>query len=199
MQIPNLRELRELHGLTQKELADVSGVSLRSVAGYEGGAHVRPNTARKLAQALNVEVADLVGADSSPKAQAPPSSIQPPLNGFEEERRDPTRYELNAIAILEDFCERLEEFLVLAEGAKVDPAIWLIQAHGILDRAALSLPLVQKESTRLLLVPAAARLLSLHEKVFEGARKAGVDVAEEDAKQSRELVRELTKRISHAA
>jgi transcriptional regulator with XRE-family HTH domain len=87
VQIPNLRGLRELHGLTQKELADVSGVSLRSVAGYEGGAHARPNTARKLAEALKVEVADLVGADSYPKAQAPPSPTQPPLNGFEEERR----------------------------------------------------------------------------------------------------------------
>jgi transcriptional regulator with XRE-family HTH domain len=87
VQIPNLRGLRELHGLTQKELADVSGVSLRSVAGYEGGAHARPNTARRLAEALNVEVADLVGADSYPKAQAPPSPTQPPLNGFEEERR----------------------------------------------------------------------------------------------------------------
>jgi transcriptional regulator with XRE-family HTH domain len=86
VEIPNLRELRELHGLTQKELADVSGVSLRSVAGYEGGAHVRPNTARKLAQALNVEIADLVGVGSYPKGQAPLSYTQPPLNGFEEER-----------------------------------------------------------------------------------------------------------------
>jgi transcriptional regulator with XRE-family HTH domain len=86
VQIPNLRELRELHGLTQKELADVSGVSLRSVAGYEGGAHVRPNTARKLAQALNVEVVDLVGADSYPKAQAPPSQ-RSLFNGLEEVRR----------------------------------------------------------------------------------------------------------------
>src|SRR5215210_3964911 len=85
VQIPNLRELRELHGLTQKELADVSSVSLRSVAGYEGGAHARPNTARKLAQALNVEVADLVGATSYPKASA---SSQPSFNGLlEEERR----------------------------------------------------------------------------------------------------------------
>ncbi len=60
MQIPNLREVRELQGLTQKELADVSGVSLRSIAGYESGASVRPNTARKIANELYLEVAELV-------------------------------------------------------------------------------------------------------------------------------------------
>jgi transcriptional regulator with XRE-family HTH domain len=60
VQILKLREARELQGLTQKELADVSGVSLRSIAGYESGSHVRPNTARKLANALGLEVADLV-------------------------------------------------------------------------------------------------------------------------------------------
>jgi transcriptional regulator with XRE-family HTH domain len=70
--------MRDLQGLTQKELADVSGVSVRSVAGYEGGAHVRPNTARKLANALDVEVADLVGVDARPKARAlSPRDAQP--------------------------------------------------------------------------------------------------------------------------
>jgi transcriptional regulator with XRE-family HTH domain len=70
VQIPNLRDVRELQGLTQKELADVSNVSLRSVAGYESGARVRPNTARKLAKALDVEVAELVGVSAHPKARA---------------------------------------------------------------------------------------------------------------------------------
>jgi transcriptional regulator with XRE-family HTH domain len=60
VQIPRLREARELQGLTQKELANASGVSVRSVAGYERGASVRPNTARKLAEALEMKVADLV-------------------------------------------------------------------------------------------------------------------------------------------
>jgi transcriptional regulator with XRE-family HTH domain len=108
VQIPNLRGLRELHGLTQKELADVSGVSLRSVAGYEGGAHARPNTARRLAEALNVEVADLVGADSYPKAQAPPSPTQPPLNGFEEERRTQHLYVWKSyLSRRVEWCERV--------------------------------------------------------------------------------------------
>ncbi len=70
MQIPNLREVRELQGLTQKELADVSGVSLRSIAGSESGASVRPNTARKIANALDLEVAELVRENARPKAWA---------------------------------------------------------------------------------------------------------------------------------
>ncbi len=91
MQILNLREQRELRGWTQKDLAHESGVSTRSIAGYEAGAGVRPNTARKLAEALGVEVADLV-VTASGKGDAP-SSLQPPLNGFaEEERRTATEW-----------------------------------------------------------------------------------------------------------
>ncbi len=68
MQIPRLRRWRERQGLTQKELADLAGVSPRSVAGYEGGDGTRPNTARKLADALGVAVADLMEEDIRPKA-----------------------------------------------------------------------------------------------------------------------------------
>jgi transcriptional regulator with XRE-family HTH domain len=85
VQIPRLREWRELQGWTQKDLAQESGVSARSIAGYEAGASARPGTARKLAEALNIEVADLV--ITSGKAEAPPSS-QLTLNGLlAEERR----------------------------------------------------------------------------------------------------------------
>ena len=84
MQIPNLREMRELQGLTQKELADVSGVSLRSVAGYEGGASVRPNTARKLAEALDVKVADLVDDEVLFKASYSSENFDEVMNEAEE-------------------------------------------------------------------------------------------------------------------
>jgi transcriptional regulator with XRE-family HTH domain len=87
LHIPQLRQWREYRGLTQRELAAASGVSLRSIAGYETGAGVRPNTARKLAEALNVEVADFFREPVTPKVPAPPSPEQPPLNGFEEEQR----------------------------------------------------------------------------------------------------------------
>ncbi len=99
MHIPQLRQWREYRGLTQRELAAESGVSPRSIAGYEAGAGARPNTARKLAQALNIEVADFFREPVTPKVPAPPSPEQPPLNGFEEARRsedalrDPTSSE----------------------------------------------------------------------------------------------------------
>jgi transcriptional regulator with XRE-family HTH domain len=85
VQIPRLREWRELQGWTQKDLAQESGLSARSIAGYEAGASARPGTARKLAVALGIDVVDLVEAPG--KAKAPPSP-QLTLNGaLEEERR----------------------------------------------------------------------------------------------------------------
>ncbi|PLS82732.1 MAG: hypothetical protein CYG60_23745 [Actinobacteria bacterium] len=87
MQIPKLREWRERRGLTQKELAQVARVSPRSVAGYEAGQSIRPNTARKIADALEIAVEDLLNTageyeldrweKSRPKADAPPSPDLP--------------------------------------------------------------------------------------------------------------------------
>ncbi|MDP9476535.1 MAG: helix-turn-helix domain-containing protein [Actinomycetota bacterium] len=193
-----VRGARERLGLTLTMVAQRAGTSKNTVLSAEHGGDIRPTTARKIAEALEVEITDLIGEQAHPKAQASPSQ-QLTLNGLlAEERRDPTPYELNAIAILEDFCGRLEDFLAVADRTDVAPATWLIQVHGVLDRAALSLPLTEKESTRLLLVPVVTRLLQLADKLFEAARKAGVDVIEEEARQSRELVRELTQRINAA-
>jgi transcriptional regulator with XRE-family HTH domain len=183
VQIPNLRELRELHGLTQKELADASGVSLRSVAGYEGGAHVRPNTARKLAQALNVEVADLVEASSYPKAQAPPSSIQPPLNGFEEARRSLTAYELNAAHALDAFCSQLEEFIAefLPENddTPLGENLLNMQLHMARTVAALSLPYMESATMRTVMLPAATRFVELVRTLEEAAEHSGAGADEQ--------------------
>ena len=86
MLIPNLKQWRELRGLTQVELADRSGVSPRSIAGFEAGASTRPNTARKLAEALDVDVMDLAGVDALPKGSAPPSN-QPSFDELLDEAR----------------------------------------------------------------------------------------------------------------
>ena len=73
MQIPRLREWREARALTQVELADRAGVSERSVAGYEAGGGARPPTVRKLAEALGVEVLDLMEETARPKVLRPRS------------------------------------------------------------------------------------------------------------------------------
>jgi transcriptional regulator with XRE-family HTH domain len=78
--------------LTQKDLAAVSGVSLRAIAGYEAGAGIRPNTARKLAEALDIEVADFFATrePESPLVHAVPSQEKLFNNGlFAGGRRSP--------------------------------------------------------------------------------------------------------------
>jgi transcriptional regulator with XRE-family HTH domain len=96
VQIPRLREWREARALTQVELAERARISSRSVAGYEAGHGARPPTVRRLAEALGVDVIELVGVGvDSGKAQAPPSPEQPSFNGLlEEERRRAEREKL---------------------------------------------------------------------------------------------------------
>lgn len=55
----DLKALRKLAGLTQKELAEKSEVSLRTISDIETGVtsleHCRPQTLQKIAAALNIE------------------------------------------------------------------------------------------------------------------------------------------------
>jgi transcriptional regulator with XRE-family HTH domain len=109
-----LRELREIRlrrGLSQADLSAMTGVAEFTISGIESGkrANPRPSTLRKLALALEVEVADLYGDPTYPKDRAP-SSTQPPLNGFEDERRIAIDY--NACrAALEGFCDHWQSAL----------------------------------------------------------------------------------------
>jgi transcriptional regulator with XRE-family HTH domain len=59
MKVPTLRYYRERRGLTQRELAEVAGVARRSIANWELGESIRPRLARRVAEALGVEVANL--------------------------------------------------------------------------------------------------------------------------------------------
>ncbi len=60
MKLARTKEWRESHGLTQRELAAQAGVGEVTVARIETGASVTPPTARKIAGALGVAVADLL-------------------------------------------------------------------------------------------------------------------------------------------
>jgi transcriptional regulator with XRE-family HTH domain len=82
-----LVRLRELKGFSQRALAKESGVSPATIYELENGRR-RPNptTLRKLAGALNVEVADLLGTEYPKEGRR--SSLEPSFNDvLEEERR----------------------------------------------------------------------------------------------------------------
>jgi transcriptional regulator with XRE-family HTH domain len=71
LKLARTKEWRESHGLTQRGLAAEAGVGEVTVARIETGASVTPSTARKIAGALGVAVADLLERPPVPLAKAP--------------------------------------------------------------------------------------------------------------------------------
>ena len=71
MKLARTKEWRESHGLTQRELAAEAGVGEVTVARIETGSSVTPPTARKIAEALGVAVADLLERPPVPLGEAP--------------------------------------------------------------------------------------------------------------------------------
>ena len=78
MKIPRLRDWREAMGETQVTLADKSGVAEHTISRIEHGASLRPTTARKLADALGLAVADLM---ESPPVLASAGKAEDPDTG----------------------------------------------------------------------------------------------------------------------
>jgi transcriptional regulator with XRE-family HTH domain len=79
LKVPRLREWRHLRGYTQVELAERAGVSASAITGYERGFNIRPSTARKLAEALGVEIPDLLGPDAAPRLPLTPTLTLAPM------------------------------------------------------------------------------------------------------------------------
>jgi transcriptional regulator with XRE-family HTH domain len=77
MQLARTKEWRESRGLTQRELAAEADVGEVTVARIEAGASVTPPTARKIAGALGISVADLLERPPVPLADAPVEQGQP--------------------------------------------------------------------------------------------------------------------------
>jgi transcriptional regulator with XRE-family HTH domain len=66
-----LRHIRTMRGMNQVDLARASGVAQNTISEIElGKREARPGTLKKLADALGVGIADLLG-NTPPKAQAP--------------------------------------------------------------------------------------------------------------------------------
>jgi len=62
MKLPNLRSIRERKLLSQRALAESAKVSPVTVSNIENGSEAELRTVRKLADALNVEPAELMEA-----------------------------------------------------------------------------------------------------------------------------------------
>jgi transcriptional regulator with XRE-family HTH domain len=102
LRLPRLKEVRELHGWSQKDLAEAARVSRDSISNYETGhREAYPATARKLADALGVKIADLIEParqPALPKGDAPASGLeQTPenLDRLLKQREVPTRHLAN--------------------------------------------------------------------------------------------------------
>lgn len=69
MKLTKLEELRKAKGYSRSTLADISGVSVRSIEAYEQGLRdltkARLPTLKKLAKALKVDISDLVLDDEN--------------------------------------------------------------------------------------------------------------------------------------
>jgi transcriptional regulator with XRE-family HTH domain len=100
-----VRQTRERLGLTLSMVAQKAGTSKNTVLSAEHGGDIRPTTARKIAEALNVEIADLMGEPEGPLAVAPSSQEKLFNNGvLEEERRHPSLR--NWTALINGFADR---------------------------------------------------------------------------------------------
>jgi transcriptional regulator with XRE-family HTH domain len=109
VQLPRTREWREAAGLTQRELSRDSGVGKGTIVRIENGESTTPRTAKKIADTLNIQVADLLRTPPIPLGEAPTSS---PDETDEERRVDtgPSLYEF-----LEERCGHAHLALPKAE------------------------------------------------------------------------------------
>jgi transcriptional regulator with XRE-family HTH domain len=124
-------QAREQLGLSIAEVAENAEVSPNSVSRAENDKEIRPLTARRIARALGVEVADLY-----PKGVAPTSSPKP---DSEEERRAATLIDLSQ-----------EEFLRALSEASAAGAEALVQLYNRIDaeRTSAELAFRADESNR---------------------------------------------------
>jgi DNA-binding XRE family transcriptional regulator len=183
-----VRGTRERLGLTLAMVAQRAGTSKNTVLSAEHGADIRPTTARKIADALHVEIEDLLGEQTHPLAEALPSQDRLFPNGGLEERGVPTAAELNAVEALNDRAAHLEAVLETARRQSIPLDIWKLESDYALDIASLALPLIEREHLRTSLLPVAARFTELTYAVLDGLQDAG---AAEEAKRRRAQMREI--------
>ena len=193
-----IKELRIERGLSQAKLAARAGVDPSTVNQIERGAReASPTTLRKIAQALDVNLAELLQETDSPKARRR-SSPEPALfNGIDDERRS-SRF-AEAIVAAADKC--VETMLA----PHMDPKV----AAGMVDaltafHESIMEPMKHEQYRQTLTEEEGDEIFAVLKKLLEAA-SAGVrrleDAAEDveqeqDAKKKREQIREWTSQLS---
>jgi transcriptional regulator with XRE-family HTH domain len=125
MKLPRLREWRESRGFTQRELASRADVGEKVVPRAEAGESIRPNTARKLAGALDIEVVDLMERPPVPLAQAPSASPETATGAKPPEtivHLGPQELRLSQGELRVEVRERLERALQLVDAGQMEAA-----------------------------------------------------------------------------
>lgn len=90
MNTPRIRDLRKQAGLTQEELAELSGISNTEISRIETGKReVSMKQATKLASALNKSPAYLLGLTESETEASFPSGLTRDVSTYEPELGDP--------------------------------------------------------------------------------------------------------------
>ena len=94
--MPNsLKELRKKRGLTQKELADKTGLYIATIQGYEQGKYKpKASNTQKIADVLNVHVYELLGLKYNPDIDEDNKVYDFSLSHIKSDIQDKKRYYL---------------------------------------------------------------------------------------------------------
>jgi transcriptional regulator with XRE-family HTH domain len=133
-----LRRTRVERGLSLRQAAAQTGVTKETLSDLERDRRTpHPPTLAKIARGYGVEISDLLGPvveeeSSVPKEPAPPSPEQLRLNGFLNEERRPSIFEITLIALLREVvAPAAEEWLRIVS----DPTTERGRAYALTKRA----------------------------------------------------------------
>jgi len=147
-----------------QEVADELGVDVQTVRRWIHAGKLRAFKPGKEYRVRETDLEEFLRAREVVPKATHRSPYEPTLYNAlaDEERREPTPEELNAIRVVEDDCNKLEELLdrVDLTAEHNEPLVRLLDNH-VKVVAATTLPLIKQEALRPLLLPGAARLVEL--------------------------------------
>lgn len=191
-----LLQARERLGYGIEVVGEKSGTAKNSVLRAEHEGDIRPSTARKIAQALGVEVADLIKEPDSPKAQSRLSPTAPKETPEEKRRKAVDVWKEQYLARTDEMLDKweseIEERVSLAESDLVAFFDWLegVREVGRPLMAGVVSGYAATTSYRLEAVVGTAEFLARWDDLWlriEEHLKQTMTLSKEDEKRFREL------------